>query len=124
MPGVPECQHAACSELASRRPLHHLGREGHLYAWDERDRQLATTPGLCGSIRSRSSVSCRVSVPPAMVRPCQLTPSQIGERFRPYDQVTDVNTAGADDVTPDAEGDVVLAAQPGQGMQDPRIGCA
>jgi hypothetical protein len=35
-----------------------------------------------------------------------------------------VNTAGADDVTPDAEGDVVLAAQPGQRMQNPRIGGA
>ena len=43
-------------------------------------------------------------------------------RFRPYDKVADVTTAGADDVTPDAEGDVVLAAQPGQRMQNPRIG--
>ena len=117
-------QRAACSELASRRPLHHLGREGHLHARDERDRQLATTPGLCASIRIRRSAPCRVSVPPAMAPSCPFTPSQIGERFRPYDKVTDVNTAGADDVTPDAEGYVVLAAQPGQGMQDPRIGCA
>jgi len=44
--------------------------------------------------------------------------------FRPSDKVTDVNTARTDDAAPDAEGDVVLAAQPGQGMQDPRIGCA
>jgi hypothetical protein len=35
-----------------------------------------------------------------------------------------VNTAGLDDVRPDAEGDVVLAAQPDQRVQDPRIGCA
>jgi hypothetical protein len=47
--------------------------------------------------------------------------SKICEKFRPYDEVTDVNVAGADDVTPDAEGDVVLAAQPGQRMQNPRI---
>jgi hypothetical protein len=39
----------------------------------------------------------------------------------PSYKVTDVNTAGADDVTPDTEGDVVLAAQPGQRMQNPRI---
>jgi hypothetical protein len=32
-----------------------------------------------------------------------------------------MNAARADDVTPDAEGDVVLAAQTGQRMQDPRI---
>jgi hypothetical protein len=43
------------------------------------------------------------------------------KRFRAYDKVPDVNTAGADDVTPDAEGDVALAAQPGQRMQNPRI---
>jgi hypothetical protein len=35
-----------------------------------------------------------------------------------------VNAAGADDLAPDAEGDVVFAAQPGQRMQNPRIGCA
>jgi hypothetical protein len=34
-----------------------------------------------------------------------------------------MNAAGADDVTPDAEG-VVLAAQPGQRMQNPRISSA
>jgi hypothetical protein len=45
-------------------------------------------------------------------------------RVRPYYKVTEVTAAGADDVTPDAEGDVVLAAQPGQRMQNPRISCA
>ena len=51
-------------------------------------------------------------------------PALLRERFRPYYEVTDVNTAGADDVTPDTEGDVVLAADPGQRMQNPRISCA
>jgi hypothetical protein len=46
---------------------------------------------------------------------------KICARFRPCDKITDANTAGADDVTPDAEGDVVLAAQPGQCVQNPRI---
>ena len=44
--------------------------------------------------------------------------------LRPCYKITDVNAARADDLAPDAEGDVVFAAQPGQRMQNPRIGCA
>ena len=57
-------------------------------------------------------------------RPVWSVREKICARLRPYDKITDVNAAGADDVTPDAEGDVVLAAQPGQRVQNPRIGGA
>jgi hypothetical protein len=42
-------------------------------------------------------------------------------RGGPYYKITDVNAPGANDVTPGTEGDVVLATQPGQRMQNPRI---
>jgi len=41
----------------------------------------------------------------------------------PIYKITKVNAAGADYVAPDAEGDVVFAAEPGQRMQNLRIGC-
>src|SRR5689334_677543 len=36
--------------------------------------------------------------------------------------VTDADAAGPDNAAPDAEGDVVLSAKPGQRVQNPRVG--
>src|SRR5215471_19373253 len=43
---------------------------------------------------------------------------------RRYNQVTDPDMARLDDFAPDAEGDVVLAAELGQRVQDARVSCA
>jgi len=59
--------------------------------------------------------------PASIITTLDLYRRQSVRGFRPYYKITDMNTARADDVTPDPEGDVVLAAQPGQRVQNPRI---
>ena len=61
------------------------------------------------------------SVGPARpVRPTGSVPTE----SRRYYQVTHPDMAGPDDFAPNAEGDVVLAAEPGQRVQHTRVSCA
>jgi hypothetical protein len=95
---------------------------------DERDAGVQRCPqrrlSALGWVRTTRAarVAGGVSLTAMAPRPARSVREKIGERFRPYYKVTDMNTAGAADVTPDAKGDVVLAAQPGQRVQNPRIG--